>query len=78
MARRRLKTLSDCRCYLASLINRCESGQIEPQFAGRMAYITNILRNVIQEGDLEQRISVLEQRMESEKGKKRSRGLRTV
>ena len=66
MARRRLKTLSDVRRYLASLINRTEQGELDPQLAGRLAYISNILKSCIVEGDLEQRIKALEEKIEND------------
>ena len=43
MAARRLKTPIDTRRYLASLINRVESGELEAQTASKLAYIANIL-----------------------------------
>lgn len=66
MAARRLKTIQDVRRYLASLITRLEDGaggEIDATLAGRLAYISNILLGAIKDGDLERRISALEERM---------------
>lgn len=40
---RRLKTPTDCRRYIASLINRVESGELEAQKASKLGYLANIL-----------------------------------
>jgi len=40
---RRLKTPTDCRRYIASLINRVEAGDLEPQIASKLGYLANIL-----------------------------------
>ena len=60
MARRRLKTASDLRRYLASLINRVEQGETSPEMASKLGYLTNILLRVIEGSDLEARIEALE------------------
>ncbi len=57
---RRLKSSSDVRRYLASLINRLEKGEIESTVAGRAAYISNILLRAIENGEFERRIEALE------------------
>lgn len=58
--RRRLKSSSDVRRYLAHLINSTEAGEIEPQTAGRLAYISNILLKAIEGSELQKRIEALE------------------
>lgn len=60
MARKRLKTMEDCRRYMAGLVNRTEDGVIEPQVAGKLGYLINILISAIKDSDLEKRIEVLE------------------
>ena len=40
---RRLKTPTDCRRYIASLINRVEAGELEAQKASKLGYLANIL-----------------------------------
>ncbi len=67
--RRRLVTLQDVRRYLAHLINSTEAGDIEPQTAGRLAYISNILLKAIEGSELEARLEVLETRL-SEEGRR--------
>ena len=67
--RRRLKSTSDIRRYLAHLINSTEAGEIEPQTAGRLAYISNILLKAIEGTELQQRIEVLEQKISMERMK---------
>jgi len=63
MAKRRLKTMDDLRRYVADLINRMESGLVEPALAGRLGYLANILKGIIERGDLESRIEDLENLM---------------
>lgn len=60
MAKKRLKTLEDCRRYLAGLVNRVESGEVDSKEGGKLAYITNILISCIKDSDLEARIAELE------------------
>jgi len=60
MPRRRLKTASDLRRYLASLINRVEQGETTPEMASKLGYLSNILLRVIEGTDFEKRISELE------------------
>ena len=67
--RRRLKSSSDVRRYLAHLINSTEAGEIEPQTAGRLAYISNILLKAIEGSELQKRIEVLEEEVMKEKRK---------
>lgn len=62
MSRKRLKTLEDARRYLAGLVNRVESKEIDPQVASKCGYIVNILISAIKDSDLEQRIAELEKR----------------
>jgi len=64
--RRRLKTLGDIRRYLAGLINRTESGAVEPALSGRLGYLANSLARIIETSDLEKRIAELEERIDSD------------
>ena len=61
---RRLKNLVDVRRYLASVINRLESGQIDPSIAGKLGYLTGILTRVIEGSSLEERVTKLEKELE--------------
>lgn len=63
MAKRRLKSLDDLRRYLADAINRVEGGELDPGVAGRITYMVNTLRAIIEGGDLERRLVELERRM---------------
>ena len=59
--RRRFKQIGDVRRYLASILNRIESEELDPAIGGRCAYIANILAGCIRDGELEARITKLEQ-----------------
>jgi len=58
--RRRLKSMSDTRRYLANLINRVEHGEVDPVVAGRLGFLTNILIRSIEASSLEDRVKKLE------------------
>lgn len=60
MARRRFKQIGDVRRYLSSILNRIESGKLDPAIGGRCAYIANVLAGCIKDGELEARIAKLE------------------
>jgi hypothetical protein len=62
--RRRLATMSDLKRYMQSVINRLEDGDLDPALAGRLGYLVNIMRAVIQDGDFEERLSKLESQIE--------------
>ena len=57
---RRLKTLTDLRRYVADLINRVEAGKLDPSVAGRLGYLANTLKGIIEGSDLEKRVADLE------------------
>ena len=61
--RRRLISQADVRRYLAHLVNSTEAGDIQPQTAGRLAYICNILLKAIEGSELEKRLEALEKRL---------------
>ncbi|MFW6052966.1 MAG: hypothetical protein ACOC8I_03550 [Desulfosalsimonas sp.] len=67
MAKKRLKDLNDCRRYLANLVNRLESGEVEPSTAGKCGYLTNILIGCIKDSDLEQRLEKIEKQLERQR-----------
>ncbi len=60
MTKRRLKTMEDVRRYIANLINRTESGDVDGMLAGKLGYLSNILIKIIEGGQLEKRIDLLE------------------
>ena len=66
--RRRLTTLDDVRRYVAGLINRAESGQIDPGLAGRLGYLCNILKSLIEGSSIEERLRTLEKKLEQKGG----------
>lgn len=66
MPERRLQSVQDLRRYLANLINRTESGKIDPGLAKTLTYMSSILLRVIEGGDIENRIENLERRISNE------------
>jgi len=67
---RRLNNLQDLRRYLANLINRTESGEIDVNLSGKLGYLASILHRVIEGGDLEARIATLEKQFKDQGGRK--------
>lgn len=61
MTKRRLKTMEDIRRYIANLINRTESGEVDGKLAGKLGYLSNILVKIIEGGQLEKRVELLEE-----------------
>lgn len=51
----------DLRRYLADLINRVEAGGIDAAIAGRLGYLVNIQKGIIEGSELEHRVSELEE-----------------
>ena len=62
--KKRLKSLGDVRKFLSLLINEVRRGEVDAATGTKLAYMLNILRAVISESDLEQRISALEKEAE--------------
>ena len=52
--------MSDVRKYLANLINETRNGNVNLSLAGRLGYLLNILKGIIETGDIEERILKLE------------------
>jgi hypothetical protein len=71
MAKKRLKSLEDCRRYLAGLINRTESGEMDQQTASKLAYIANILISCVKDASLEERVTRLEKTINGERSGER-------
>jgi hypothetical protein len=59
--KKRLKTLNDVRKFLSLLINEVRREEVDAATGTKLAYMLNILRAVISEGDLENRIRKLEE-----------------
>jgi hypothetical protein len=60
---RRLKSFDDVRRLLASVINRLETGDIDPAISGRIVFAANVLLRALEARDLEsmeKRLSALE------------------
>jgi len=57
---RRLNTLEDLRRYLAHLINSVEDGTMDPGKAGKLGYLCNIMKSVIEGSTLESRVQAIE------------------
>ena len=66
---KRLQNAQDLRRYLASLINRVESGEVEMNLGKSLAYMSSILLRIIEGGDLEGRVEQLERKLESKRKK---------
>jgi hypothetical protein len=66
---KRLQNAQDLRRYLASLINRVESGNVEVNLGKSLAYMSSILLRIIEGGDLEGRVEQLERKLESKRKK---------
>lgn len=62
MGRKRLKTLEDCRRYLARIVNDVEGGELDPKIAGRLGYLISILKSCIESGEIEKRLKELEEK----------------
>lgn len=63
MPERRLNTTQDLRRYLANLINRTEAGRMDAGLAKTLTYMTSVLMRAIENGDIEERIRALEEKM---------------
>jgi len=68
LAKKRLKNLEDCRRYLAKLVNKVETDEIDLTKAGKLGYLLNILIGCIKDSDLEKRITDLEKIITNGKG----------
>ena len=54
------------------MINRTESGKVEPGLAGNLGYLANSLAKIIEGSDLEKRVNVLEKEIK-QKGMNKTR-----
>ena len=66
---RRLQSIGDVRRYVASLINRVEDGSLDAGKAGRLCYMANSLKSIIEGSDIESRLSELEAMIRKERNK---------
>lgn len=66
MPERRLNNSQDLRRYLANLINRVEKGKIDQQLGKTLGYLSSLLLRAIENGETEERLELIEQRLKSE------------
>ena len=59
---KRLQNARDLRRYMASLINKTETGQLDVNLGKSLAYMSSILLRIIEGSDLEARITALEKK----------------
>ncbi len=62
----RLKTLLDVRRFLARVLNDLDTNRIQESKAKAFAYICSIMKDIIRDSDLEQRIAKLEKEVKNE------------
>lgn len=65
-----LSKLSDIRRFMASVVNRLDRDEIQESKARTFGYLSSILRDVIKDSELENRITQLEQNLEANKNEK--------
>lgn len=58
---KRLKTLSDLRRFLAAQITALDKNEIDENRLRCVSYALGVLASIIKDGDLEQRLTALEQ-----------------
>lgn len=63
----RLKSLVEVRRFLAKVLNGLDAGEIDESKARTLGYLCSILKDVIRDSDLEQRIAKLEQGVKNDK-----------
>jgi len=56
----RLNSQTDCRRFLARLINETRSGDTTPDFLRALTYSIKVLSGILSDSDLEERIAKLE------------------
>ena len=69
-AKRRLKSLSDARRFLADLINALNRDEIDSSKGSKLAYMISILGRLIEGGDLEKRVLALEAALKDQGGER--------
>ena len=60
--KKRLNNLKSCRKYLADILNRLDSDELDPTKARTLIYGTATLGTIIEKSDLESRIAALEKK----------------
>ena len=64
---RRLSTVKDVRLALAGLYRDARTGKVDTQDATRLGYLLNLIRVCIVDGELEARLTALENRHETDR-----------
>jgi predicted transcriptional regulator len=64
MPRKSLQSPSHVKRYLSALILKVEKGEIDPQKASRIAYISNVLLHAMEITDIGDRITEIETLLE--------------
>ena len=66
--KRRLKNMEDLRRFLADVTNRLNCDEIDPAKAGKLGYLCQILARIIESGDLEKRLTYIEETIKNQGG----------
>lgn len=61
--KRRLKSSTDIRRFLADTINRVNQEELDSGVAGKLGYLCQILAKIIEGSELERRLDILETKM---------------
>ena len=62
--KRRLKTAQDCRRFLADLVHRLDSDEVDATKAGRLGYLVNLILAAVRTDEVEARLSALEKSLQ--------------
>ena len=63
--KRRLKSMEDLRRYMAYLIIEVDQGKVDAAKASKIGYLVNILKSIIESGDIEKRVTELEKAIQA-------------
>jgi len=61
MPRKKLRTASDIAAYLSGLIRKVEFSKIDGNTAEKIGFLTNVMLKVLETGDFERRLKILEE-----------------
>ena len=67
-SKRRLKSLSDTRRFLADVINAVNRDETDVTKGSKLAYMVSILGRLIEQNELERRVAVLEAELQKRGG----------
>lgn len=63
--KRRLNTLSKLRMYVSDVIHRFDNNEITAEKARTLGYLSNSMRQLLEVGELEERIEKLEEALKN-------------